>query len=152
MSKVDLALNNLQRLICYKTNKSNPIYLIYMHKKDLSLNDRQWLICHQTKPKQMKRNQNLPYMTQSHFIEGSHARIKLLYSCDTMSWIYAHICIHTCVCAPIPVCVCVYVYMYMCVCAHAHTHLHACTRTRTYTHIYMWRDELDSAWVSNFKC
>ena len=72
--------------------------------------------------------------------------------CDTMSWIYAHICIHTCVCAPIPVCVCVYVYMYMCVCAHAHTHLHACTRTRTYTHIYMWRDELDSAWVSNFKC
>ena len=32
----------------------------------------------------------------------------------------------------------------MCVCAH--THLHA------YTHIYMWQDELDSVWVSNFKC
>ena len=26
------------------------IYLIYMYKKDLALNNLQWLICHQTKP------------------------------------------------------------------------------------------------------
>ena len=32
--------------------------------------------------------------------------------------------------------------MCVCVCVHAHT----------YTHICMWQDELDSAWVSNFKC
>ena len=28
------------------------IYLIYMYKKDLALNDLQWLICHKTKPNQ----------------------------------------------------------------------------------------------------
>ena len=60
-----------------------------------------------------------------------------------MSWIYAHTCIHTYVCAAIHVCVYIYMYIYIyirprtCVCAH--------------THIYMWQDELDSAWVSNFK-
>ena len=32
--------------------KPNPIYLIYMYKKDLALNDLQWLICHKTKPNQ----------------------------------------------------------------------------------------------------
>ena len=82
--------------------------------------------------------------------------------CDTMSWIYAHICIHTCVCACTHTCVRVYVCMYIyiciyahaqvCVCAHTHTHTHLHTHTHTYTHIYMWQDELDSAWVSNFKC
>ena len=43
--------------------------------------------------------------------------------CDTMSWIYAP-----------------YMYTHVCVCIYI------------YTHIYMWQDELDSAWVSNFKC
>ena len=28
----------------------NHIYLIYMYKDDLALNNLQWLICHQTKP------------------------------------------------------------------------------------------------------
>ena len=40
MYKEDLALNNLQWLICYKT-KPNPIYLIYMYKEDLALNNLQ---------------------------------------------------------------------------------------------------------------
>ena len=26
------------------------IYIIYMYKKDLALNNLQWLICHKTKP------------------------------------------------------------------------------------------------------
>ena len=30
---------------------SETIYLIYIYKKDLALNNLQWLICHQTKPK-----------------------------------------------------------------------------------------------------
>ena len=49
--KPDLALNNLQWLICYKTKPSH-IYLIYiyMHKEDLALNNLQGLICHKTKP------------------------------------------------------------------------------------------------------
>ena len=38
MYKKDLALNNLQCLICHKT-KPNHIYLIYMHKEDLALNN-----------------------------------------------------------------------------------------------------------------
>ena len=60
---------------------------------------------------------------------------------DTMSWIYAHTCIHTCVSGPILVCVCIYIYIYIrprtCVCTHTHTH----------THTYMWQDELDLVWV-----
>ena len=55
MYKSDLALNNLQWLICHKIQpKPNPIYLIYMHKPYLSLNNLQWLICHKTKPNQTK--------------------------------------------------------------------------------------------------
>ena len=33
--------------------KANHIYLIYMYKEDLALNNLQWLICHQTQPKQI---------------------------------------------------------------------------------------------------
>ena len=51
--------------------------------------------------------------------------------CDTMSWIYAHTCTHTCVCAPIHVCVCVYIYTPTHMCAHTHTH------TPTYTHAHI---------------
>ena len=52
MYKEDLALDNLQWLICHKT-QPNPIYLIYMYKEDLALNNLQWLICHKTKPNQI---------------------------------------------------------------------------------------------------
>ena len=38
MYKQDLALNNLQWLICHK--KPNPIYLIYMYNEDLVLNNQ----------------------------------------------------------------------------------------------------------------
>ena len=41
----DLALNNLEWLICHKTqpNPTEPyIYLIYMHEEDLALNNLQW--------------------------------------------------------------------------------------------------------------
>ena len=31
----------------------NHIYLIDMYKKDLALNDLQWLICHKTQPNQI---------------------------------------------------------------------------------------------------
>ena len=30
--------------------------------------------------------------------------------------------------------------------------MHMCVHTHIYTHIYMRQDELDLAWVSNFKC
>ena len=30
--------------------KPNIIYLMYMYKKDLALNNLQWLICHKFKP------------------------------------------------------------------------------------------------------
>ena len=32
---------------------TNHIYLIYMYKKDLAIGNLQWLICHKTKPKQI---------------------------------------------------------------------------------------------------
>ena len=33
--------------------KPNHIYLIYMYKEDLALNNLQWLICHETPPNQI---------------------------------------------------------------------------------------------------
>ena len=60
MNKSDLALDNLQWLICHKTKPNqNPIYLIYIYKEDLALNNQQWLICHKTKPNQTKPNQQI---------------------------------------------------------------------------------------------
>ena len=32
---------------------SQIIYLIYMYKEDLALNNLQWLICHKTQPNQI---------------------------------------------------------------------------------------------------
>ena len=53
MYKEDLALNNLQWLICHKNSaKQNHIYLIYVYKEDLALNNLQWLICHKNSAKQ----------------------------------------------------------------------------------------------------
>ena len=47
MNKEDFALNNLQWLICHKTQpKPNQIYLIFMYEEDLALNNLHWLICH----------------------------------------------------------------------------------------------------------
>ena len=52
MYKEDLALNNLQWLICHKIKpnqtKPNPMYLVNMYKEDLSLNNLQLFICHKT--------------------------------------------------------------------------------------------------------
>ena len=31
----------------------NPIYLMYMYKEDLALNNLQWLICHKAQPNQI---------------------------------------------------------------------------------------------------
>ena len=39
--------------------KPNHISLIYMYKKDLALNNLQWLICHKTQPIQIKPNQTI---------------------------------------------------------------------------------------------
>ena len=47
MCKDDLALNNIQWLICHKT-KPNHIYLICMYKDNLALNNQQGLICYKT--------------------------------------------------------------------------------------------------------
>ena len=33
---------------------TNHIYLIYMYNEDLALNNLQWLICHKTKPNETK--------------------------------------------------------------------------------------------------
>ena len=49
MYKEDLVLNNLQWLICHKTQPNqNHIYLIYMYKEDFALDNSQWLICYKT--------------------------------------------------------------------------------------------------------
>ena len=54
MYKEDLALNNLQWLICHKNpTKPNHIFLIYMYKEDLALNNLQWLMWHKTQPDQI---------------------------------------------------------------------------------------------------
>ena len=54
MYEEDLALNNLQRLICHKTQPNQILYIyIYIYKEDLALNNLQWLICHKTLPNQI---------------------------------------------------------------------------------------------------
>ena len=60
--KEDLALNNLQWLICHKT-KLHPIYLIYMHKGDLALNNtQQYKVRIKGKAEQSReRSSALPY-------------------------------------------------------------------------------------------
>ena len=35
---------------------TNDVYLIYMYKQDMALNNLQWLICHKTGPTQAKKN------------------------------------------------------------------------------------------------
>ena len=54
MYKEDLALNNLQWLICHKTkpNQTKSYILIYMYKKDVVLNNIQYFICYKTPPNQ----------------------------------------------------------------------------------------------------
>ena len=54
MYKEDLALNNLQCLICHKSQPNQIyIYSIYMYKEDLALNNLQCLICHKSQPNQI---------------------------------------------------------------------------------------------------
>ena len=48
MYKADLALNNLQWLICHKTQLNQILYIPYICIEDLALNNLQWLICHKT--------------------------------------------------------------------------------------------------------
>ena len=51
---MDLAINNLQWLICHKIQtKPNHIHLINMYKEDLALSNLQWLICHKIQPNQI---------------------------------------------------------------------------------------------------
>ena len=45
MHKEDLALNNLEWLIC---QQNHIIYIEYMYKEDLALNNLFCLICHKT--------------------------------------------------------------------------------------------------------
>ena len=60
---MDLALNNLQKLICHKTETNKMCSYVklnclnrtvYLNKKGLALNNLQWLICSKTQPSQTK--------------------------------------------------------------------------------------------------
>ena len=53
MYKEDLALNNLQWLICHKTQPNQIIYILYMYKEDSALYNLQWFMCHKTQPNQI---------------------------------------------------------------------------------------------------
>ena len=50
MYQEELALNNLQWLICHKTQPNQIRYSIYMYKEELALNNLQCLICHKIQP------------------------------------------------------------------------------------------------------
>ena len=62
MNKSDLVINNLQWLICHKSQPNQIICLIYMYKEDLSLNNLHWLICHKSQPNKTKNNSRQVYM------------------------------------------------------------------------------------------
>ena len=85
---MDLAVNNLQRLICHKTqitNQRNHIYFIYMYRHDLVLDNLQWLICHKIQPNHLSSCSHhsssffFPFLFSSHvsisfssFVSFSH--------------------------------------------------------------------------------
>ena len=46
-------LENILQMSLTKCVHKSYIYLIYLYKEDLALNDLQWLICHKTKPNQI---------------------------------------------------------------------------------------------------
>ena len=48
MYKDNLALSNLQRLICHKTKANQILYILMYYKEDLAFNTLQWLIWHET--------------------------------------------------------------------------------------------------------
>ena len=53
MYKEDLALNNLQVLICHKTQPNQTkSYIFNIYEEDLALNNLKWLICHKIQPNQ----------------------------------------------------------------------------------------------------
>ena len=57
MYKDDFALNNLQWLICRKTQHNQTklfIFNIYMYKEDFALNNLEWLIYYKTQQNQTK--------------------------------------------------------------------------------------------------
>ena len=48
----------------------NMIYLIYMHTDDLALSNIQWLICHKTQPNQTAQSAGAAEYTNCIFTEG----------------------------------------------------------------------------------
>ena len=76
---MDLALNNLQRLICHKTQQTKPnqnymIRIINTYEKDLAFNNLQWLICQKTKPKQTK-------ISVKSAVAGNQGNISAIFFC-----------------------------------------------------------------------
>ena len=58
------------------STEPNHIYLIYMYKEDLALNNLQGLIC-QYKPNETKSNEtNLSYLPNSFIIESNNNNMK----------------------------------------------------------------------------
>ena len=51
---------------------TNHMYLIYMYKLDLALNNLQWLICHKTRPNQTKPNLIVQWFTSLTEVLGLH--------------------------------------------------------------------------------
>ena len=47
------SFNNVIEKLCLKITYIQHIYSIYMYKEDLALNNLQWLICYETQPNQI---------------------------------------------------------------------------------------------------
>ena len=67
LKRVDMPLNN-QTKPNQNLNWIVWNWTVYMYKIDLALNNLQWLICHKTEPNQTKPNQTIPneYIWYSH--------------------------------------------------------------------------------------
>ena len=61
---------------------ANHVYLIYMYKVDLALNNLQWLICHKIQPNQAKPNplhEIQPVYSKPHWQVGVIWKKKVCY-------------------------------------------------------------------------
>ena len=59
MYEEDLALNNLQGLLCIKSNQTKSYIFNILWKQDLALDNQQWLIWFKTQPNQTMKDHKI---------------------------------------------------------------------------------------------
>ena len=76
----------------YNQIEPNPKYLICMYKEDLALNNLQWLICHKTQPNQMCQRTKYHDTSNHRRYPPEHELLWLCDICTTNLYIQLKYC------------------------------------------------------------